>query len=143
MSDSSKYESRTGKLTCRPEEVYDFVTDIRNLRQFVPEGTINDLEIGRESCSFNVSSLGKIKMNLTEKEPHYKVVYSGTVFTSNEFSMILGIKEDHTGKAEVIVKLDARLNPILKMMAAPYIDRFLGTLIDEMEKFRDWKSTTK
>jgi hypothetical protein len=143
MSDPAKYESRTGKLTCKPEEVYNFVSDIRNFTKFIPEGTINDLEISRESCSFNVSSIGNIKLNLTEKEPHNKVVYKGTVFTSNEFSLMLIIEEDNAGKAEVVVKLETRLNPFLKMMAATYIERFLGTLIDEMEKFRNWKVSTK
>ena len=142
MSDLSNYESRTGKLTCKPEEVFDFVTDIRNFSQFVPEGTIKELEIGRESCSFNVPPLGNIKMYLSEKEPYNKVVYSGNAFTSNEFSLILSIKEDFAGKAEVIVKLAASLNPLLKMIAAQYINRFLGTLVDEMEKFRGWKNIT-
>ncbi len=140
MSDLSNYESRTGKLTCKPEEVFDFVTDIRNFSQFVPDGSIKELEIGRESCSFNVPPLGNIKMYLYEKEPYNKVVYSGTAFTSNEFSLILSIKEDFAGKAEVIVKLSASLNPLLKMIAAQYINRFLGTLVDEMEKFRGWKN---
>jgi carbon monoxide dehydrogenase subunit G len=143
MSDLSTYESRTGKLTCKPEEVFDFVTDIRNFSQFVPDGSISELEIGRESCSFNVPPLGNIKMDLSEKEPYNKVVYSGTAFTSNKFSLILSIKEDFAGKAEVIVKLAASLNPLLKMIAAQYIDRFLGTLVDEMEKFRGWKNITK
>lgn len=142
MSDLSNYESRTGKLTCKPEEVFDFVTDIRNFRQFVPDGSIQELEIGSESCSFDVPSLGNIRLYLSEKEPHNKVVYSGTVFNSNKFSLILSIKEDFAGKAEVIVKLAASLNPLLKMIAAQYIDRFLGTLVDEMEKFRGWKNIT-
>jgi hypothetical protein len=138
----SNFESRTGKLTCNPAEVFEFVTDIRNFSQFVPDGSINELEIGRESCSFNVPSLGNIKMYLSEKEPYNKVVYSGTAFKSNKFSLILSIKEDFAGKAEVIVKLAASLNPLLKMIAAQYIDRFLGTLVDEMEKFRGWKNIT-
>jgi hypothetical protein len=81
-------------------------------------------------------------MYLSEKEPYNKVVYSGTAFKSNKFSLILSIKEDFAGKAEVIVKLAASLNPLLKMIAAQYIDRFLGTLVDEMEKFRGWKNIT-
>lgn len=142
MSDLSNYESRTGKLTCKPEEVFDFVTDIRNFSQFVPAGSIEELEFGRESCSFNVPPLGNIKMDLSEKEPYNKVVYNGTAFTSNKFSLILSITEDFAGKAEVIVNLAASLNPLLKMIAAQYIDRFLGTLVDEMEKFRGWKNIT-
>ena len=142
MSDLSNYESRTGKLTCKPEEVFGFVTDIRNFSQFVPDGSISELEISRESCSFNVPPLGNIKMYLSEKEPYNKVVYSGAAFTSNNFSLILSIKEDFAGNAEVIVKLAASLNPLLKMIAAQYIDRFLSTLVDEMEKFRGWKNIT-
>jgi len=142
MSEISKYESRTGNLSCKPEEVYDFVTDIRNFRQFVPEGTVNDLEIAKESCTFNVPSLGNINMNLSEKEPHTGVVYRGTVFRSNDFSLILSIKENSAGNAEIVVKLAASLNPLLQMVAAPHINRFLGTLVDEMERFRGWKNST-
>jgi hypothetical protein len=142
MSDLSNYESRAGKLTCKPEEVFDFVTDIRNFKQFVPDGSIKEMEIGRESCSFDVPSLGNIRLSLSEMEPHHKVVYNGTAFNSNKFSLVLSIKEDFAGKAEVIVKLAASLNPLLKMIAAQYIDRFLGTLVDEMEKFTGWKNIT-
>ena len=85
MSDLSNYESRTGKLTCKPEEVFDFVTDIRNFSQFVPDGSIKELEIGRESCSFNVPPLGNIKMYLYEKEHENKVVYNGNVFHQMNF----------------------------------------------------------
>jgi carbon monoxide dehydrogenase subunit G len=141
MQDLSKFESRTGKLTCKPHEVFDFVTDIRNFRQFVPEGTIDELQIDRESCSFNVPPLGNVTMYLHEKEHENKVVYNGTVFQSNEFSLILDINQNTSGKAEVILKLEARLNPLLKMMAAKYIDKFLETLIDEMERFRNWQNS--
>lgn len=143
MPDLSNFESRTGKLTCNSQELYDFVTDIRNFRQFVPEGTINDLQIEREACSFTVPPLGNINMSLLHKDPHNKVVYNGTVFQSNEFSLNLNIREDSSGKAEVIVKLSANLNPILKMMASQHIERFLEILINEMEKFRDWKNITE
>ena len=142
MSQMSRYESRTGNLSCKPEEVFGFVTDIRNFRQFVPEGTINDLEIAKDSCSFNISPLGNIKMNLSESEPNTSVVFNGTVFGMNDFSLILTIKENLAGNAEVVVKLAASFNPFLKMMADPHINRFLGTLIDEMEKFRGWKNAT-
>jgi hypothetical protein len=143
MPDLSIFESRTGKLTCNPQELYDFVTDIRNFRQFMPEGTINELDIEKDSCSFTVSPLGKVTMSLSHKEALKKVVYIGTVLRSNDFSLILDIRENLSGKAEIIVKLAASLNPILKMMASQPVTRFLETLINEMEKFRDWKKATE
>jgi carbon monoxide dehydrogenase subunit G len=140
MPDISKFESRTGKLTCTPPEIFDFVTDIRNLRQFVPDGTIDDLQIDSDSCSFHVSPLGKVSLNLSEKEPFNKVVYTGNVLQSNDFSLVLNIKENNAGKAEVNLKLAAHLNPLLKMMAAKPINSFLEKLIDEMEKFKGWRT---
>jgi hypothetical protein len=46
-----------------------------------------------------------------------------------------------TGRAEVNLNLAAHLNPLLKMMAAKPIGNFLEKLIDEMEKFKGWKSS--
>jgi carbon monoxide dehydrogenase subunit G len=140
MPDISKFESRTGKLTCTPPEIFDFVTDIRNLMQFVPDGTIDDLQIDSDSCSFHISPLGKVYLNLSEKEPYNKVVYNGNVLQSNDFSLVLNIKENNAGKAEVNLKLAAHLNPLLKMMAAKPIDSLLEKLVDEMEKFKGWRT---
>ena len=53
---------------------------------------------------------------------------------SNDFSLVLDIRENTAGKAVVNLKLAAHLNPLLKMMAAKPIDSFLEKLIDEMEK---------
>jgi carbon monoxide dehydrogenase subunit G len=143
MPDISKFESRTGKLTCTPPEIFDFMTDIRNFRQFVPAGTIDDLQIESDSCSFHVSPLGKVYINLSEKEPYNKVVYNGNVLQSNDFSLVLNIEGNNAGKAEVNLKLAAHLNPLLKIMAAKPIKSFLEKLIEEMEKFRGWQPAKK
>lgn len=141
MVDLSLYESRTGTLTCSPSEVYDFVTDIRNFSQFVPGGAVSNLQINSGSCSFSFSPLGNINVNLAEKEPHSRVVFNGNVLQSNDFSLVLHIKENEGGKAEVKVRLEAYLNPLLKMMASKPIGDFLAKLVDEMESFRGWKET--
>ena len=47
MASVSTFESRKGSLSCSPSEVYDFVTDIRNLRQFVPENVVEDLVVAK------------------------------------------------------------------------------------------------
>lgn len=141
MSDLSTFESRTGKLNCTPSELFDFMTDIRNFKQFVPHGAhVDDLNIGKDSCSFNISPLGNVNIYLSEKEPHKKVVYNGSALQSNDFSLIVDIKETIAGKAEVDIKLAAKLNPLLKMMATKPVSNFLEKLIDEMEEFRGWKT---
>lgn len=138
MSETSSFTSRKGKLSCSPQEFYDFTTDIRNLSQFIPEGTISELHIEKESCSFTVSPLGNVTLNLSKKEPFSIVEFAGTLFNSNDFNLIMTIGESHDRKADVAIGLTASLNPILKMMVTPHVGRFLETLVNEMEKFRGW-----
>ena len=141
MADMSTFESRKGILTCTPTEVFDFVTDIRNFKQFVPDNApISDINIDSKSCSFIISPIGNVNFRLSEKEPHNKVVYSGSALQANDFSLILHIKDITAGRAEVHIELAAKLNHLLKVMVAKPVEGFLEKLIDEMEKFQGWRS---
>ena len=140
MSDISHYESRSGSLSCTPKEVFDFVTDIRNFEQFIPEGTINNWQSEKDSCSFSVSMIGTVSLRIEKKEPYDKVIFSGDALKKNDFSLILNILENADNNAEVKVLLEAELNPMLKMMANKPILQFLEMLISEMENFKGWKN---
>jgi len=141
LNDMSEFESRKGNLSCTPEEIFDFVTDIRNFIQFVPDGSIDKMQVEKESCSFRIPQLGNVNLHLSEKEPFRGVKFKGTALQSQDFTLQLNIASDKSGKAEVNVKLIADMNPIMKMVAAEPVKRFLETLIHEMEKFRGWKNT--
>jgi hypothetical protein len=141
MPDLSYFESRTGKLTCNAEDVFVFVTDIRNFGQFVPDGTITNWYAERESCSFSVSMLGTVTVRLAETERFNKVVFNGDALKKNDFSLTLDISGEVKDRAEVRITLNADLNPILKMMADKPIRQFLELLVNEMESFRGWKDT--
>lgn len=141
MASISTFESRTGKLDCKPAELFEFVTDIRNLNSFVKTDSVSDLRIDRDSASFNVPPLGNISLNISGKVADSRVVYTGSVFKANDFSLLVDIKEGSGGKAEVSVTLSAEMNPVLKMMAAKPVAQFLETLIDEMERFKNWKAS--
>jgi hypothetical protein len=141
MDNMSHFESRSGKLTCTAEEAFNFVTDIRNFEQFVPQGAINNWKAEKESCSFDVSMLGTVSLRLAEKEMYTRVVFAGDALMKNDFSLVLNVTDNYKNPAEVKVLLSAHLNPMMKMIAAKPIDQFLGKLIDEMESFQGWKKT--
>jgi hypothetical protein len=141
MDDTLYFESRTGKLTCPIEDVFNFMTDIRNFEQFIPQGTISNWQAEKESCSFSVSMLGTVNFMIAEKEMYKKVVINGDALKKNDFSIVLQISNNGINLAEVKVSLKAELNPMMKMMAANPISRFLEMLIYEMENFNGWKDS--
>lgn len=138
MSSNIIFTSRTGNLLCSKEEVFGFLTDFRNMKQFITGGDINILQIDKEYGIFNIRPAGDIEIKLSEKEPFRRVIYAGTALKSNNFSLFLEISENETARADVKIVLNAEMNPILRMVAAGHVERFLETLIDEMEKFKGW-----
>jgi hypothetical protein len=121
--------------------VYNFTTDIRNFEQFIPEGTIKNWQASADSCSFQVPPLGTASVRITSKNPTSVVIFSGDALQKNDFELLVRITENDNNLADVDLVLTAELNPVLKMMASGPIERFLETLITEMEKFDNWNKT--
>ncbi len=138
MTDTTNFESRTGTVSCSAEEVFMFVTDVRNFEQFIPEGTINNLVADKESCSFNVAMIGKVSFRLAERKEFSRVVFEGDALSKEDFRLILDIIDDGTNPVQVKVFVNAVLNPMLKMMAKKPIQQFLELLVVEMENFKGW-----
>jgi carbon monoxide dehydrogenase subunit G len=143
MDGISHYESRSGSLSCTSEEVFDFVTDIRNFEQFIPGDSISNWQSEKDTCSFSVSMVGTISVRIDKKEPFNKVIFSGDALKKNDFSLVLHISDSAVNTADVKVLLEAELNPMLKMVANKPIIQFLEMLIREMENFRGWKNIIK
>ena len=143
MSSITSFESRTGKLDYTAEDIYYFVTDLRNFKRFVPPDSISDLKMEQDSCSFRVSVMGTVNIHIGEKVMYNKIMFSGNALHVNDFSLIMDLRDTENRHSEVKVTLSADMNPVLKMVASEPVKQFLETLIKEMEKFRDWKDTTE
>jgi ribosome-associated toxin RatA of RatAB toxin-antitoxin module len=141
MSGLSNFESRSGKLTCNAEELFAFVTDIRNFEQFLPEATVNNWSAEKEQCRFDVAMIGTVTVRLSEKTKFTRVIYTGDALKKNDFYLALLITDNMKDPAKVKVTLSADLNPMMKMVASKPISQFLELLISKMEAFNGWNNT--
>lgn len=129
------YESRTARSECTPEDIYGFVTDIRNFERFIPSGSVHDWKADADTCSFTVSHLGNVKMGIESKEPYNYVSFRGTAMKNNHFEMQLHIIRNENNTASVQMKLNTELNPFIKMVAARPIGQFLEMIVGRIENF--------
>lgn len=141
MSGLSNFESRSGKLTCNAEELFAFVTDIRNFEQFLPEANVNNWYSEKELCRFDVAMIGTVTVRLSEKTEYTRVVYTGDALKKNDFDLALLITDNMKDPADVKVTLSADLNPMMQMVASKPISQFLELLISKMEAFNGWNNT--
>jgi len=143
MADYLIFESRKGNLSCEASVFFDFITDIRNLGQFIPEGSMKNWEATTDSCSFGVPPLAIVKVRISEKNPFSLVCFSGDALQKDDFNLKVEINNNENISTEIKLTLSANLNPVLKIMASGPIEKFLETLISEMEKFDNWNYTFK
>jgi len=141
MTIMSTFNSRPAELKCSAEEFYYFVTDIRNLRQFIPADTVSNLMVEQDSCSFEAGILGTVKIRITGKVIFSRVVFTGGAVQVKNFSLVMDIRESSGSSAEVNVTILAEMNPFLQMIAADPVKQFLEKLTDEMERFDGWSDT--
>ena len=142
MAEISTFESRTGTLVCNPDQAFDFLTDIRNFRRFIPANSISNLDLEADSCSFRIDMLGNVKIFISGQMRPSKIVYSGVVPQVKNISLSVDIRENPAGKSYVQLLIMAEMNPFLKMMVTEPIKKGLEKIIEEMEKFRDWQPAT-
>jgi hypothetical protein len=143
MANNSSYESRKGNLSCTPEVFFNFITDIRNLEQFVPKEKTGNWIASSDSCSFNVPPFGSANVRIATKIASSFVEYTGDLMKSNNFWLKVNISGNEKNLAEVRILFTADLNPVLRMMASGPIEKFLELLISEMEKFYKWSLHVK
>jgi len=140
MAEISSFVSRSASLSCTSEKFYRFITDLRNFGRFIPADIVKNWQADEISCKFVVSGLGDLNLNLSEKDPFRLVKFGGNALMTIDFVLSALISEDNSARGKVTMVMDARLNPIMKMMASGPIEKFLETLVNEMEKFDNWDS---
>jgi hypothetical protein len=83
--------------------------------------------------------IGKVNIHIKDKTEFREVVFSGTTLQVNEFSLVVKFHDTESGQSDVRLSALAALSPFLKMIVSEPINKFLETIIAEMEKFRGWK----
>ena len=135
---NSRFESRKGYPMCPPEKFSSFISDLRNFKQFIKGNNINDLVLTSETCTFSVSLLGSVSLRVASVNAPENVTYSGNAMQINDFEIIVSISPASGERSEVMIALEADLNPILKMMASEPVKQLLTRLVDEMEMNTSW-----
>ena len=143
MSSISRFASRTAKVKYPAEVVYNFATDLRNFRRFVPADSFTEVDFNQDSCSFRANTLGTVTVRLKEKIMFSKIVLSGNALLQNDFLITIFIQETPEKHSEIKLSFEAEMNPFLRMAASEPVKLFLETLVKEMEKFNGWAGTNE
>ncbi|AKA35798.1 orotate phosphoribosyltransferase [Flagellimonas lutaonensis] len=114
------------------EEVFGFLTDVKNFEQLMPENIDKFEVIDDDTFTFALKGMPEIVLRMKEKHPHDKVVL-GAASNKLPFTLTADIYPINADKSEVMLSFSGEFNAMMAMMIKGPITNFMNTLSDNLQ----------
>lgn len=124
-------ESRLVDTKKSPEELYNFLTQVENFKELLPEDTKFEL-LGADKFLFGLKGMPEIKLGLKDSIKFTKVIL-GSLGDKMTFTLTCNIEQSALGsQAQLLFNGD--FNAMMAMMIKGPINKFLEQLANGIEK---------
>lgn len=130
----AEYISDIKSIAYSDREVFSVLSDLRKLdliKDKLPEDKLKDLSYDQDSCSVNVSPIGKIRFVIIEREPNSTIKFEAEQlpFKLNLWIQLKQVADNDT-KMKLTVKAD--INAFLKPMVSKPLQDGLNKMADTL-----------
>jgi carbon monoxide dehydrogenase subunit G len=125
-------ESPKVTLDKSDEEVFNFLSDIKNFESLMPENISKFEVLENDKFLFALKGMPEIILKKKEATPNSKIVL-GAAGGKLDFSLIADISEGEANKTEVKLTFDGEFNAMMAMMIKGPISKFIETLVTKMK----------
>lgn len=126
-------ESPKVNVAKSPQEVFNFLEDIKNFETLMPENISKFEVLDNDKFLFALKGMPEIILKKKEVIPPNKIVL-GAAGGKIDFSLIGNIIETADGNSEVQLDFSGDFNPMMAMMIKGPIKKFIETLATNMPK---------
>jgi len=114
-------------------ELFEFLADVKNFEQLMPEN-IEKFEIyTNDSFLFILKGMPEIRLKLQEQVPSNKIVL-GSDLDNFPFTLTKNITKLDDNSSEVQLIFEGKFNMMVAMMLKNPLQKFLNTLTENIEK---------
>ncbi|MDO1511893.1 SRPBCC family protein [Maribacter confluentis] len=126
-------ESPKAEVAKTQEDTYNFLNDLSNFRQLMPDN-IDKFEVLSENrFLFALKGMPEIVLEKKEETPYNKLVL-GAASDKLPFTLTADIIELSTEKSEVTLSFNGEFNAMMAMMIKTPITNFIKTLSTNLAK---------
>lgn len=116
-----------------PEDVFNFLTDIKNFESLMPENISKFEVLSEDTFVFALKGMPEIILKKKEVIPPNKIVL-GAAGGKIDFSLVGHIIEKDNASSEVQLAFSGDFNPMMAMMIKGPISKFIETLATSIPK---------
>lgn len=126
-------ESPKINVSKSPEEVFNFLADIKNFESLMPENISKFEVLGDDKFLFALKGMPEIVLKKKEVVPPSKIIL-GAAGGKLDFSLIANITKIDATSSEVKLDFTGDFNPMMAMMIKSPISKFIETLATSIPK---------
>ncbi|MEZ4857031.1 MAG: SRPBCC family protein [Gelidibacter sp.] len=113
------------------QDVFDFLSDVKNFEQLMPENISKFEVLGDDKFLFALKGMPEIVLKKKEAIAPNKIVL-GAAGGKLDFSLIGHITETTDTQSDVQLTFEGDFNPMMAMMIKGPIGKFIETLVNNM-----------
>lgn len=125
-------ESKKTILNKSQKEVFEFLSNLKNFEQLMPENTTK-FEVDGESFIFSLKGMPEIRLVVKEKQEFDKIVL-GAASSKLDFSLTTNIITVEENTTEIQLLFNGDFNPMMAMMVKKPLQKFIDTLTENAQK---------
>ena len=125
-------ESKKTIINKSQKEFFEFLTDLNNFEQLMPENT-DKFEVDGESFLFSLKGMPEIRLVVKEKQEFDKIIL-GAASSKLNFSLTAIINTVSENSCEAQLLFDGEFNAMMAMMVKSPLQKFIDTLTDNAGK---------
>ena len=128
----TKFESQVKFIAASQTAVYEKLSDLNNLEKVkdrLPEDKVKNLTFDADSMSVEVSPVGKISLQIVEKEP-CKCIKFGTTDSPLPFNLWIQLLPVTETECKMKLTIGVELNPFMKAMVQKPLQEGLQKMAD-------------
>lgn len=126
-------ESPKKTVSKNQQEVFEFLSDVKNFKQLMPENISKFEVINEDTFIFALKGMPEITLKKKEEVPYKKIVL-GAAEGKLDFTLTADIIELSTNSSEVALHFNGEFNAMMAMMIKNPITNFIGTLSENLGK---------
>ena len=126
-------ESPKVSLGKSPQEVFDFLSDVKNFEQLMPDNISKFEVLGEDKFLFALKGMPEIVLKKKESNAPNKIVL-GAAGGKLDFSLTGDIQKTGDNQSDVKLTFEGDFNPMMAMMIKGPISKFIETLVTNMPK---------
>jgi carbon monoxide dehydrogenase subunit G len=125
-------ESTKVSVAKSSKEVFEFLSDLKNFEQLMPENT-QKFEVDGDSFLFSLKGMPEIRLVLKEKTA-YSNITLGAASSKLSFTLSVNLTEVSESKSDAQLIFTGDFNPMMAMMVKKPLHKFIEVVAENISK---------